>query len=418
MFDIDKWHEIFSSLAKNPLRTTLTALGVFWGIFMLVIILGAGNGLYNGAERGFDGRAKNSLFLWSQRTSKPYMGLPAGRYFRMNNGDFEALKSQINEADVIAPRNQFGGFGRVTTVSRGSESGSYDVLGDYPEIAKVEAFVMEEGRFINPFDMADKRKVAVIGLRIKELFFRKGEEVIGQNLNINGVYFKVVGVFRTKEPGERGIRNTARIHVPFTTFQQAFNYGDNIGWFTMTAKAGKKSSLVAEKAIDILKIRHKIHPLDQRAFGQFNLEEDYEKLQSLFKGIFGISWFVGVMTLIAGVIGVSNIMLVIVKERTREIGVRRALGAKPWDVMSQIIIESIFLTSVAGFLGMVCGILILDLISILIPPGDDSMFADPFVKLNTALISLGIMIISGAMAGIIPARKAVSISPVDALRTE
>lgn len=414
MFDIDKWYEIFNSLAKNPLRTALTAFGVFWGIFMLVIILGAGRGLYNGAVRGFDGIANNSLFVWTQRTSKPYMGLPAGRNFNMNIEDYKALKLQISEANVICPRIQRTG----ATIIRGSESGTYNVFGDYPEINQVESIVIEEGRFLNRLDMNKKRKSAVIGVRIKELFFEEEEEAIGQNIKINGVYFKVVGVFRTKESGERGLRNTERIHVPFSAFQQTFNYGGVVGWFAMTAEDGVRSSLVEQKVVEALKVRHKIHPDDDRAFGYDNVEEEYEKLQTLFTGIFGLSWFVGVMTLIAGIIGVSNIMLVIVKERTKEIGVRRAIGAKPWDIMSQIITESVFLTAVAGLVGLAFGVLILDLISMAIPPDDDTMFLNPTVQLQTALIALGVMVFSGALAGVIPARKAISISTVDALRTE
>lgn len=414
MFDIDKWSEIFNSLAKNPLRTSLTAFGVFWGIFMLVIILGAGKGLHNGATRGFDGIANNSLFIWTQRTTKPHMGLPAGRNFNMKIEDYEVLKQMLPEAKVIAPRIRRSG----ATIIRGAESGTYNVYGDYPGINQVESILIEEGRFLNQLDMDKKRKSAVIGVRIKELFFEEEEEAIGKNIKINGVYFKVVGVFKTKESGERGLRNTERIHVPFSAFQQTFNYGGVIGWFAMTANDDVRASTVEEKAIEILKGRHKIHPEDNRAFGSNNVEEEYEKLQTLFTGIFGLSWFVGVMTLIAGIIGVSNIMLVIVKERTKEIGVRRAIGAKPWDIMSQIITESVFLTAIAGFVGLVLGVFGLEFIAILIPSNNDTMFANPSVKLETALIALSIMVFAGALAGVIPAKKAISISTVDALRTE
>lgn len=421
MFDSDKWIEIFHTLTKNPLRTLLTALGVFWGIFLLVIILGASKGLENGVTRGFDGIAKNSLFLWSQRTSKPYQGLPAGRSFTMNNDDFYALKEAIEIANVITPRNQLGGFREGNQVNYKNKSATFSIYGDYPEVIQVEAITVKKGRFLNLKDLMEKRKVAVIGDRVKEILFEE-EEPIGKYIKIQGVYFQVVGLFDSKSPGEQGIRETERIYIPFSTFQQAFNYGHTVSWFTMTAKEGVRSAEVKDKALTILKKRHRVHPEDERAFGYFNLEEEYLKVQNLFLGIRGISWIVGILTLFSGVIGVSNIMLVIVKERTKEIGIRRAIGAKPLSVITQIMSESIILTFLAGLMGLIIGILVLEGINYFLGvsqgSGEDMMFMNPSIRFTTAIYALGIMTLAGAFAGVMPARRAVRISPVEALRAD
>jgi len=418
MLDIDKWQEIYHSLAKNPLRTILTALGVFWGIFMLVIMIGSGEGLQNGIIRNFADVAPNSLFLWSQRTSMPYKGLPAGRSFEMSLDDYYALNENIPEARVITPRNQLGGFRSENQVSYGNRYGVFDVMGDFPEIQVVQPMRMVAGRFINPFDLEDNRKVAVIGMRVKDVLFNLGENPIGEYIKVNGVFFKVVGVFTSMQSGERGLQETERIYIPFTTFRQAFNYGNVVGWFTMNAKPGYKTSLVQEKALQILKKRHRIHPDDTRAFGYFNLEEEYDKVQNLFSGISAIIWIVGTMTLLAGVIGVSNIMMVIIKERTKEIGIRRAIGATPLNIVSQIVWESLTLTGLAGYAGMLSGMFVLEVVNQAIQGNEEIALQDPEIGVNTALWALAIVVSSGILAGMIPARKAIRIKPVDALRAE
>lgn len=421
MFDLDKWSEILQALTKNPLRTMLTALGVFWGIFMLVIMLGSGKGLENGVQAGFSGMATNSVFIWTQRTSKAYMGLPPGRGFNMNNDDFTALKRNITEARIIAPRNQLGGHMGSNNVARGNKDGAFSVMGDYPAIQYVESVWLLNGRFLNQLDLADRRKVAVIGTKVKEILFEKEEDPIGEYIRINGVYFKVIGVFRTRQTGDRAERDTQKIYVPFSTFQTAFNYGNFVSWFAITSHDDIPVSVAEEKAIALLKKRHKISPEDDRAFGHFNLQERYDQIQGLFLGINGLSWFVGICTLLAGVIGVSNIMLVIVKERTKEIGIRRAIGAKPVAIVSQIISESVVLTSVAGFMGLFVGVVLLAAIGSILPSPEEAenvMFLNPEVHINTALWALGVMVVSGAFAGLIPAQRALSISPVDALRAD
>ena len=417
IFDSDRWYEIYSALSKNKLRTFLTAFGVFWGLFMLIIMLGSGNGLQNGVTGDFAGFATNSFYVWTQRTSKPYAGLPPGRNFNMTTDDITAISENIPELAVVAPRNQLGGYRGGNNVSRGTKSGAFSVMGDYPEIIRVQNLIIREGRFLNKLDINEKRKVCVIGQRVFELLFKENENAIGDYIYINGVYFKVIGIFKTLKSGDQAERDLSTIYVPFTTFQQAFNYGNDVGWFAFISQENVPASLAEEKTLKLLAERHKVHPDDDRAFGHFNAEEEYTKMQGLFNGIRILIWIVGTGTLLAGVIGVSNIMLIIVKERTKEIGIRRAIGAPPRSIVMQIILEAIMLTSVAGYFGLLFGVAVLEFISTAMGEGSD-MFKNPSVDLDVALKALVILIVSGALAGLIPAARAVKISTVDALRSE
>jgi putative ABC transport system permease protein len=416
MFDRDNWQEIFATIKKNKLRTFLTSLGVGWGIFMLVIMLGAGNGLKNGVMSDFEGTATNSFFMWTQKTSKPYQGMKPGRRFNFNNGDAMAL-AQLKELAVVSPQNQLGGYRGANNVVRGLKSGAFEVNGVYPNIAQISPVKMVSGRFFNENDIREKRKVCVIGSRVREVLFTNEENPIEQYIRINGVYFKVIGLTTSTANGDQARQEEQRLQIPFTTFQNAFNYGDVVGWFAIASAPAVSASVAEEKVIAIMKERHKIAPEDKMAIGHWNMEEQFNKMNGLFNGISALVWFVGLGTLIAGVIGISNIMLIIVKERTKEIGVKRALGATPLLVTSQIILESVFLTSVAGYFGLVIGIGLLEMINNLLG-ADVPMFKNPTVNLNAALISLTVLVICGAIAGFIPARRAVQINPVDALRAE
>lgn len=419
MFDSDKWQEIFSSLKKNKLRTALTAFGVFWGIFMLIIMLASGKGLENGVIKNFGGSATNSIFIWTQSTSIPYAGFPKGRYFRMQNEDIPILRAEVPEIEYLAPRNQLRGYQGGNNVSFNSKSGNFSVMGDYPDIYHVTPMDMLQGRFINKNDIDDKRKVVVIGTNVRDVLFGN-EDPINKNVKINGVYFKVVGVWKTKKRGNQGERDSQTLFIPFTTFQKAFNYGNIVGWLALTAKPTSSASEVEVKITNVLKRRHKVAPEDDRAFGSFNAQKAYEQMNGLFGGIAMLIWVVGTGTLIAGVIGVSNIMLIIVKERTQEIGIRRAIGATPWAIISQIVLESVFLTSMAGYFGLLLGVFVTEMISNALGdnPSSDTMFTNPTIDLKVALTALTILIISGIFAGLIPARKAVKIKPIDALRAE
>ncbi|MBN8703112.1 MAG: ABC transporter permease [Bacteroidetes bacterium] len=417
MLDKDNWQEIFATIRKNKLRTFLTAFGVFWGIFMLVIMLGSGNGLQNGILKEFEGTATNSFFMWTQKTSKNYKGMKEGRSYSFNLQDMQALK-QLPELDVVTAENQLGGYGSNNNVVRGTKTGNFTVFGEFPEKKSIEFVKVVSGRYINHNDITNCRKVCVIGNKVKQVLFSKTEDALGKYIQVNGIYFMVIGITQSTASGGQAIEQEQKVFIPFTTFQRAFNYGNKVMWFAIKSKDGIPASIAEQKAIEKIKERHKISPDDLTAVGHWNMEEEYNKLSGLFSGIRMLVWFVGTGTLIAGVIGVSNIMLIIVKERTKEIGIKRAIGATPFAISSQLIIESVFLTSIAGYLGLLAGIGLLELISSILPKEDGSMFQNPEVNIGVAISALFILILSGALAGIIPAKKAVSINPVDALRAE
>jgi putative ABC transport system permease protein len=420
MFDLDRWQELYYVLRSNKLRTFLTAFGVFWGIFMLVIMLGSGNGLENGVTQNFGDMATNSVFIWTQQTSVPYKGFPRGRRFYYENQDIRALRNGIPEIRYLAPRIQAGGFMQSDNVVRGLKTGGFSIMGDYPEINLIDPQNIIKGRFVNEIDISEKRKVAVIGQRVVEILFNRDEDPINQYIRINGVYFKVVGVFRSKRTGEQANQDNQNIYLPFTTLQKTYNYGDVVGFFAITSKDGIPVAVVENKAIELLKRRHSVAPDDITAIGHFNLEDEYRKMRGLFSGIRWLVWIVGTGTLLAGIIGVSNIMLVVVKERTREIGIQRALGATPVNIISQVITESVVLTTFAGYFGLVVGVGLLELISYLLGKSgaNTEMFLHPGVDFKVAVTALSILVISGAMAGFIPARRAISVKPIDALRYE
>ncbi len=420
MFDLDRWQEIYHVLKSNKLRTFLTAFGVFWGIFMLVIMLGSGNGLENSVSRNFADMATNSVFIWTQQTTVPYKGFPRGRRFSYDNDDATALRNSIPEIKYLAPRIRGGDFFASDNVMRGLKAGSFSIMGEYPEYFLIDPLYISEGRLINDLDIQDKRKVVVIGTRVKELLFSKDEDALGEYIQVQGVYFKVVGIFKSKRNGEQAERENQNIYMPFTTLQKTYNYGNRVGFFGITTKDGISVSVVEEKAIEILKQRHGVAPIDDRAIGHFNLEQEFRKFQGLFMGIRVLVWIVGIGTLIAGIIGVSNIMLVVVKERTKEIGIQRALGAVPLKIISQIITEAVVLTTFAGYFGLVVGVGLLELVNFAMESSgtDTEMFYQPGVDFRVAMIALTILVFSGAFAGFIPARRAVAVKPIDALRYE
>jgi len=422
MFDRDSWLEIFHTLKKNKLRTFMTAFGVFWGIFLLIIMLGSGKGLENGVTSGMGSFATNSFFVWTQRTTMPYKGFKRGRWFNFNNDDIEAIRQNIKGIKYIAPKIRGWSAGDGTNnTTRKDKTGAFSIIGDYPVWKKVDPMEMIQGRFINDIDIKQRRKIAVIGTRVREVLFKPDENPIGDYIKIQGVYFQVVGVFKPLNTNINfGGEKEQSIFLPFTTLQKTYNYGNIVGWFSITADDKTPASEVEEKTIEFLAARHSVHPDDKEAFGHFNLEEEFEKMTGLFNGINGLIWIVGIGTLLAGIIGISNIMLVIVKERTKEIGIQRALGATPLIIIKQVVIEAIFLTSIAGYIGLVFGVGLVELINnLLLSSGvDNEMFKNPEVNFGIAIKALAILIFSGALAGLIPAYRAVSFKPIDALRDE
>ncbi len=419
IFDTDSWQEIFNALSKNKWRTFFTAFGVFWGIFMLIIMLGSGKGLNNGVTQEMGDMATNSFFMWTQNTTMPYKGFKRGRNYNFDNDDTQAIIDNIPEVEYIAPRLQGWSSEGNNNVVRNERTGAFRIQGDYPDFYKIDPVDMVKGRFINEFDIQDKRKVAVIGQRVYNEMYEPDEDPIGTSMRINGVYFKIIGLFKSKKSGHQADNDNQQIFIPFTTLQKTYNYGNIVGWYSITVK-GATVSEVEPKVKALMRQRHSIHPDDERAVGSFNLENQYKKMTTLFMGINGLIWIVGIGTLLAGVIGVSNIMLIVVKERTKEIGVQRAIGATPWMVISQIITESVMLTTIAGYTGLVLGVAALEGVNMMIQQsgGESGMFLNPEVDFQKAMTALIILIFSGMIAGLIPAQRAVSIKPIDALRDE
>jgi len=420
LLDRDKWHEILFALKQNKLRTFFTAFGVFWGIFMLIIMLGSGKGLHNGVSQGMGDMATNAMFMWTQTTSKPYKGFPRGRRYNFNNEDTQALLDNLPDIQYIAPRLQVFGGNENNNVVRGDRTASFSIQGDCPDYFKIDPVNLEEGRLINELDIDEKRKVVVIGTRVKSELYDPDEDPINTMIRIQGVYFKVVGVHSSRKNDRQAENENSQIYMPFTTMQQTYNFGNMVGWYSMTAVDGVPASQLLEEAKVLMRARHSIDPTDDRAIGAFNIEVEYTKMKNLFTGIDALIWFVGVFTLLAGVIGISNIMLVVVKERTKEIGIQRALGATPLEVKSQIVIETVFLTTIAGYIGLTMGVAVLELINYALVSSGASgqMFAHPEVDFQKAIAALILLVISGALAGLIPAQRAVSIKPIDALRDE
>jgi putative ABC transport system permease protein len=422
MFNRDKWNEIIEALSAKPLRTLITAFGVFWGIFILVLLLSASQGLQNGIKRQMGGLSTNTMFMWTMSTSKPYKGLPQGRRFNYKNADVDAIKREVNGLLYVSPRNQLGGFRGNNNVVRGTKTGAYNVYGDYPEFIQQQPMDILQGRFINYGDIDNKRKVAVIGEGVIREMYSPGEEVLGSYIKVQGVNFMVVGVYKSiSNMGGDAEEGQKQVFIPFTTFQQAFNYGDIVGWMAITAEDDKPITELKTQVFDLLKQRHSIHPEDERAIGHFDLYQEFKKINGLFAILKAVSYVVGIFILGSGIIGIINIMLIVVKERTQEIGIRRALGATPWNIRSQILTESVVLSLVAGMAGIIFAGFILGIVNAMIdnsPNPSDIIIANPSVNLGVVLIALLILVFAGLIAGFIPAQTAIKVKPIDALRAE
>ncbi len=416
MFDSDRWKEIQQTLKSNKLRTFLTAFGVFWGIFMLMVMLGAGAGLKNGVTHQFGDFATNSFFVWTQKTTMPYKGLKRDRWWHFTSDDIQAVLDHVPEADLVSPTvNVQSWRGGSNMVIYNLKSGTYNVRGQHPTINLIDPMIINAGRFINMNDIKEHRKVVAIGKRVVEELFDKHEQVTGKYVRIQGAYFQVIGTFESKHSQGWADYQNKMVIMPASTLQQVYNYGDMVDNIAITAKENVSASLVMEKVKTLLKERHKIHPDDADAVGSNNVEEQFLKMKGLFGGIHMIIWIVGMGTLFAGAIGVSNIMLVTVKERTKEIGIKRALGATPRNITTQILSESLFLTLVAGYFGMLAGIAVVELVNKAIAQANPPTFRNPEVNITIAVASLIVIIICGLLAGILPSRRALKIKPIEAI---
>lgn len=409
MFDLDKWQEIISTIRKNKLRTFLTGFSVAWGIFMLIILLGSGYGLENGVKREFEGDAVNYLSINSGITSMPYKGMKPGRFLRFENADKEML-GEIDRVDKSASRTfVFNG----QNLSYKNEYGSFDIFAITPEYYYVESLELTNGRYINDYDVERFRKSVVLGKVVKEALFKQMEPV-GEYVKINGVPFKVVGWF--DDPG--GDRDISRVYIPVTTAQRVFNMGNsirNVSLMLDDANTAESNEVLGE-ARNQLARKYKFDPEDPRALFVFNSIENFQQFMDLFAGIRLFIWIIGIGTIIAGIVGVSNIMMIVVKERTKEIGVRKSMGATPWSIISLILQESVLITAFAGYIGLVLGVGLLELVGRMLPSTD--YFANPEVDFTIAIGATMILIFAGAVAGFVPARKAAAIKPVEALRDQ
>lgn len=415
MFDLDRWQEIWITITHNKSRSVLTAFGVFWGMLMLVLMVGAGNALEKGMTSQIEGFATNSCFFASERTTLPYKGFRKGRRWDMTNSDIPVIREKVKELQYISPVLFSGGNDK--NVVRGEKNGSYLVKGCYPEYDLIEKSKMLYGRYVNDIDIAEKRKVCVIGERIYEVLFQKGEDPTGKQIRVNGIYFQVIGVARSTSGVSIGGQTAETVVLPFSTMQQAFNQGNVIHFLAATAKEGVPVKVIQDKILEVLKQQHQIAPDDKEAVFNMNIEEQFKMFNYLGIGIAALIWIVGLGTIFAGAIGVSNIMLVTVRERTKEIGIRRALGATPRDIIGQILSESIVLTVIAGITGIVIGVGLLRATGIVLSQGDQ-FFKDPQISFGMAVVSLLILLVIGTFAGYIPAQRAMMIKPVEAIGEE
>jgi putative ABC transport system permease protein len=416
MFDIDKWQEIYLTVKKHKLRTLLTAFGVFWGIFMLVLLLGAGKGLENGTMNMFGDTAKNSMYVWGGVTSQPYKGTKPGRFIQFTNDDVDALRVQVKEIEFLNPNIDLDNPGAI---SYKTKNGTFSISGDLPDLRRIKTMNILQGRFVNDIDITEKRKVAIIGQRVQQVLFGDANP-IGEYIKVKGAFFKVVGVFKPKNSGGDGRRDGETIYIPLPTLQQTFNVMNKVGMFIATVKLGNDAKDVELKIKSILATRHNVAPFDERAIGSWNAQEEFKKFQGLFAAINIFIWVVGIGTIIAGIVGVSNIMLIIVKERTKEIGVRKALGATPWSVISLIIQESVVITAVSGYMGLVCGVGIIEGLRYAMEKFEiqNEFFSNLEIDFKVAIFATILLVVTGSLAGLIPARKAAKINPIEALRTD
>jgi putative ABC transport system permease protein len=417
LFKADTWDEIFSSINKNRVRTILTVIGVLWGIFVYIAMSGAAKGLDNGFERQFESVAMNSLFAWSQSTSKPYKGFKTGRRIQLKLSDVEVLKKRVPEIQYIAPRNATGVFGGSPALTvRGQKSGNYNVYGDFPVYTKIATKkIFDQGRFINQSDIDFDRRVCIIGERTKRELFEDSEEAVGSFLRINGIYFRVVGVHKFVPGG--GFESDGDIFIPFTTFNKLYNKADGVDFMSIAAFDDADIIQVEKDVKTVLKSIHQVDPTDERAFGSFNLGEVFGRIKGFANGLTFLSLVIGIATILAGVIGIGNILLISVKERTKELGVRRALGATPSEVRNLILLESVFLTVISGVMGIILGAGTLSLVNRL-TKDTDFPYTNPTVPIPYVLGALVLMVVLGTLIGLIPAQRAVSIRPIEALREE
>lgn len=407
MFDIDKWQEILGTISKNKLRTFLTGFSVAWGIFILIVLLGAGQGLRNGAESQFLHDAVNSINIEGGVTSLAYKGIKPGREIILKSDDYYFLKNKLQHIDKIS-----AALGANNTdISYKNNHGSYMVRSCLPDHDYLENASIISGRFINDNDIKEYRKVCAIGYPVRDELFKK-EDPIDKYINVSGIAYKVVGVFT--DPGNGDLN---RIYVPLTTFQRASGSGKEVGtiWTNLQQDHGDAGAETVSKIRSVLASRYNFNPADLSAVRVDNWGEEYKRIMNMLDGVKIFIWIIGICTLLAGIVGVSNIMMIIVKERTNEIGVRKALGATPLSIVMLVVQEAIFITAVSGYVGLVLGVGLLQVMSKNL---EGDFFKNPSIDFSLAISATLMIIFSGALAGFFPAMRAAKVQPVEALRAE
>ncbi len=418
--DIEKWQEIFNTLSRHKLRTALTAFGVFWGIFMLTVLLGAGKGLENGVAEGFP-KNTNTVWIWQQGTTQiPFQGMPIGRDIALRPENVEAIARNVPSVGFITGQNSVGVWDKAPPYTvRKSRNGAFSIQGGFAGMERINSVRIIQGRSFNPLDEPQKRKVAVIGQRVRDQLFAKDENPLGEDITLNGITFQVVGVFRSTQNGNQQ-QEEERIYLPNETLRYSFNQIGRIGSFVIVPKPGIHARVVENDVKMYLAQINKVSPVDKGVFGSFNLQDEHDKVQGLFTGIKVFSWMVAIGTIFAGAVGVGNIMLIVVKERTREIGLRKALGATPASIVAMIMQESVFITAVAGYSGLVMATLLLETIASALNAagGRAGFMGPPEIEFRTAMTALIVLVVSGLLASLMPAAKAAAVNPIIALQDE
>ena len=409
LLDRDTWQEAYGTLSKNKLRSILTMVGVWWGILLLVGLLGSARGIENNFNRLFENFATNSVFIIGGTTSKPFRGYQEGKPVVLRTDDIAKIEAFVEGVEHVVPR-----MIKQANLVRKSQSGSYSTTGDYPILNAVAKRNLIWGRFINQSDIDQHNKVVVISESVYKELFEKDEYPIGQTVITDRMEFTVIGVFEPDNLGGPQIN----VHMPYTTFQQIYNRGDKVDWMMVTAYPDYDINQIESDVKLLLKNIHNIHPNDSRAFNSFNMGEKFSQLTGFLIGMQFLTWFVGIATLIAGVFAIGSILLITVKERTKEIGIRRALGATPFVIKRQIIVESVTLSLIAGFLGIISGGLILMVVNKLVSNSENPWMRNPSVSIGMVFFALLIVVVLGTIIGLIPAYKATSVKPIDALREE
>lgn len=419
MFDLDTWQEIISTIVKNKMRSLMTAFGVFWGIFMLVIMTGSGNGMGNGMSKGVMAFSSNSLFLFAEKTSVPFKGFQKGRSWSMDLTDIDMVRENIPGLKYISGMLWAGSSDNNIVYK--DKYGTFSVRGFHSDYMKIDTQFMLYGRMINQIDIDNKRKVCVIGQKVYDNFFQKGQDPCGELIKVNGLYYRIIGVNEAATKNINiGGRPEEMVAIPITTLQQSTRAGTDIHGLAITMNDDIEITSVENDIKNLVRKRHQLSPEDEQALNGFNISKIFNSFLALFIGVNVLIWIVGTGTLLAGVVGVCNIMLVTIKERTNEIGLRRALGATPKQIVTQIMSETLVLTIVAGFVGLCSGVGLLSLFDMALTANasEDVFFVNPQISFGTAIAASAVLIFSGLLAGLLPSVRALQIKAIDALREE